>query len=146
MQLKLIRTDYTTTSTIGDLYIDGVKFCYTIEDVVRPKGAAKVPGKTAIPAGTYRVIVDKSTRFGCLMPLLLDVPGFAGIRIHTGNTDKDTEGCLIVGTTKAKDFVGQSRDIYNVLFPKLQNAYQANERITIEIVDTKPSPLAPKTK
>ena len=145
MHLKLTRTDYTTTSTISHLDLDGAKFCYVIEDVVRPKGV-KIDGKTAIPTGTYKVIIDKSKRFGCLMPLLMAVPGFAGVRIHTGNTDKDTEGCLIVGTSKSKDWVSGSHDAFNVLFPKLLKAYQANEHITIEIVDTKSSPLAAKAK
>jgi hypothetical protein len=128
MELTLIREPSTAHSTPGKLLVDGVFECFTLEDVVRPK---KIPGETAIPAGTYKVIVNMSNRFKRLLPLLLNVPGFEGVRIHTGNTDKDTEGCILVGTTRSLDFVGNSRVAFGSLFPRMQAA----SSITITIKD-----------
>lgn len=119
MELTLTREPSTAHSTPGSLLVDGVFECYTLEDVVRDK---KIHGETAIPAGTYKVIIDMSNRFKRLLPLVVDVPGFAGIRIHPGNTDKDTEGCILVGTSRSKDFVGNSRVAFDALFKKMQAA------------------------
>ena len=96
MQLKLIRDGLKPGYTTGKLFIDGKLFCYTLEDTVRPQGV-KVDGATAIAPGTYRVIISMSPRFKRLMPLLLEVPGFTGVRIHAGNRAEDTEGCVLVG-------------------------------------------------
>lgn len=123
MELKLIRTEFSSVATIGELYADGVFQCYTLEDVVRPDGAPKVHGKTAIPVGKYKVIVTQSFRFKRLLPLLVDVPGFEGIRIHPGNTSENTEGCLLVGTTKSPpNFIGNSRTAFASLFALLGTA------------------------
>src|SRR5689334_1352299 len=91
MNLQLLRQQFTTDSTIGSLYIDGEFECFTLEDTVRAPGI-KIAGATAIPSGTYEVTIDLSARFGRMMPHVLDVPMFKGIRIHPGNTAKDTEG------------------------------------------------------
>ena len=80
---------------IGDLLINGEFFCYVLEDQLRAKGE-KVYGETCIPAGTYKVVVDMSNRFKRLMPRLLNVPMFEGVRIHGGNTAKDSHGCPLV--------------------------------------------------
>lgn len=96
MKLALIRITYTTKSTIGRLYLDNEFFCYTLEDRVRPKGE-KVHGQTAIPAGTYKLVLTKSPKFGKVLPLLEDVPRFTGVRIHGGNTAEDSLGCILVG-------------------------------------------------
>lgn len=85
--------------TIGKLYINGKYFCDTLEDVVRE---TKIPNETAIPPGTYKVIVNMSPRFKRLLPRLLNVPGFDGILIHRGNTPSDTSGCILVGENKVK--------------------------------------------
>lgn len=127
MDLTLIREPSTAQSTMGKLMIDGVFECYTLEDVVRP---VKIAGETAIPAGTYKVIIDMSNRFKRLLPLVVDVPGFAGIRIHPGNTARDTEGCILVGTSRSADFVGSSRVAFDALFKKMQAA----KTITLLIV------------
>ena len=82
MHLVLKRQPSTSKSTSGALSIDGKFECFTLEDVVRAKKSA---GQTAIPAGTYKVIINQSNRFKRLLPLLLNVPGFEGVRIHTGN-------------------------------------------------------------
>lgn len=128
MNIDVIRGKSSAKSTIGRLLIDGVFECWTLEDVVRP---VKIAHETAIPAGTYKVIIDMSNRFQRLLPLLLDVPGFAGIRIHPGNTDHDTDGCILVGQSQAPDFVGSSRKAFDALFAKMQQA----DYITLTIKD-----------
>lgn len=94
MKLQVVRETFTPKSTIGKLYIGGRFFCYTLEDVDRDKnkdgdlndaGEQKVYGETAIPKGTYKVTLTMSNRFKVVMPLLSNVAGFEGIRIHTGN-------------------------------------------------------------
>lgn len=137
MELLLQRMWETNDSTIGELYIDGVFECYVLEDVVRAPGV-KVDNATAIPAGTYKVVIDMSTRFGRLMPHILDVPMFEGIRIHSGNVSADTEGCLLVGKVKGQDDVEQSKVAFEAFFPKLQAAGSA----TIQIKDITSVPSA----
>jgi len=119
MQITIKRLHKTDISTIGELLIDGIFECYTLEDIERP---VKIKAETAIPKGTYKVIINMSNRFKRLMPLLLNVPNFEGVRIHAGNTNHDTEGCILVGRTRSKDFIGQSRKAYEKLFKKMQAA------------------------
>ena len=116
MKIKVKRLHRTDKSTIGELYINGKFECYTLEDVERD---VKIDGKTAIPKGTYKVIINQSNRFKRLLPLLLDVPNYAGVRIHSGNTAEDTEGCILVGKTRSLDFVGSSREAFTKLFEKM---------------------------
>ena len=127
MQITVKRLYKTDTSTIGELLIDGVFECYTLEDVERP---VKIKNETAIPKGTYKVIINQSNRFKRLLPLLLNVPNFEGVRIHSGNTNHNTEGCILVGQTKSKNFIGQSRKAFDKLFKKMQEA--KNITITIQ--------------
>lgn len=94
MRITVIRTTYTETTTTGVMLLDGNYFGVTLEDAVRT--GPKVPGKTAIPAGRYRVTLTHSPRFGKILPLLLDVPGFEGVRIHGGNTHENSEGCILI--------------------------------------------------
>ena len=132
MNLRISRKEFSELSTIGDLTIDDQWHAYTLEDVVRPDGV-KIPGKTAIPAGRYEVVIDPSVRFKRAMPHILNVPLFEGIRIHAGNTAEDTEGCPLLGLTKAKDFVGRSRDAFNTFMPLLEQGLRAGKVwITIE--------------
>ena len=102
MNLTLVRNRFYDTHTIGQLYIDGEYFCFTLEDVVReqpgvPVEKWKVKNETAIPYGTYKIEFVNSPKFGENSMWVHDVPGFTGILIHSGNTDKDTSGCIIVG-------------------------------------------------
>jgi len=134
LKLLVKRVKFGSNYTAGKFYLDGKFFCYTLEDVVRPLGAAKVHGATAIPTGTYKVIVDLSTRFKRQMPHILDVPGFTGIRIHAGNTDKDTEGCILLGMTwNGEGFIGNSQKAFGLFFPILQSARNLGEQVVIEI-------------
>lgn len=130
MNLLLLRKSVTDKSTIGKLYVDGKYECCTLEDVVR---AEKIPGETAIPAGVYSVRITYSPRFKRDLPLLLDVPNFDGVRIHTGNSAKDTEGCILVGKSLGQDIIWQSQLAFNDLFPKLKAAQDRREEIKLEI-------------
>lgn len=133
MKLTLERTWCGAKCTIGTLRIGDTYECFTLEDVVRKAGEPKVPGATAIPEGEYKVVITPSNRFKRDLPLLLDVPGFTGIRIHPGNTDADTAGCILVGTAKGPDYVSHSRDAFNLLFPKLVAAIAAGDPVTIAV-------------
>ena len=106
-------------SIMGEMTVDGIFECFTLEDLERP---VKIKGETAIPKGTYKVIINESNRFKRQLPLLLNVPGFEGVRIHSGNTNHDTEGCILVGQTRNKEYVGRSRKAFDKLFKKMQKA------------------------
>jgi hypothetical protein len=111
------------------LTIDGVHQCFTLEDKVRPE---KIFGLTAIPAGRYEVVVNESAHFHKLLPELVEVPNFEGVRIHSGNKAADTEGCILVGTTKGPNVVNNSHVAFDALFPKIQAAV-AREKVFIDI-------------
>ena len=119
MLITIKRLHKTETSTIGELLVDGVFECFTLEDTERE---VKIKSETAIKEGKYKVIINKSNRFKRLLPLLLNVPEFEGVRIHSGNTNHDTEGCILVGQTKSKNFIGKSRKAFDALFKKMQAA------------------------
>lgn len=138
MKLELIRIANRPTYCIGKLYIDGVWFCDTIEDTDRGLDDSmsvdeilkkKIKGETAIPTGVYKIEITYSPKYKRMMPLLIGVKGYSGIRIHSGNTSKDTEGCLLVGRNTVVGMVTESRNTYQRLFARLQNA----KDITIEI-------------
>jgi hypothetical protein len=129
MELKLIRETKTNDSTIGKLYINELYHCYTLEDTERE---VKVQNVTAIPKGRYEVIVNFSNRFQQQMPLLLNVPNFVGVRIHWGNYSKDTEGCILLGTTKGVNMIGNSRTAY-AKFMSIINKVSKKEKIFITI-------------
>lgn len=140
MEILLQRVAKKDKYTIGKLYINDQYFCDTLEDTDRGLTQSmteqqikskKVYGETAIPTGTYRIIISYSNRFKKQMPLLLNVPGFSGIRIHTGNTEKDSLGCILVGKNKAVGKVLESRDTYSKLFSILQ---KADKKETIKII------------
>lgn len=118
--------------TIGRLSIDGKYFCDTLEDTVRAPGV-KIPGKTAIPAGQYKIKLTESLRFGRLMPRLENVPGFTGVLIHSGNSSEDTEGCILVGKNRVKGKVLDSRETFARLFKLLFVSERGGEALEIEI-------------
>ena len=138
MKLLLRRKYKAETYTIGDLSIYGRFFCHTIEDKIRelPARCPDTPSGrscrcTAIPAGTYKVTMEYSARFKRVLPYLHDVPHFLGILIHSGNTEEDSAGCIIVGKNTVKGKVTESRktsDALNALLAKASD-------IEIEIVE-----------
>jgi hypothetical protein len=132
MKITVVRKFFTGSATIGKLLIDGKFFCYTLEDIVRDNGV-KIQKETAIPYGVYDVIINMSNRFKKLMPLLLNVPNFQGVRIHPGNTELDTEGCLLVGMDKTPDNskILKSKEAYQILFDRMQAAIGEGKKIKI---------------
>ena len=154
MLLEVKRTQFGSDATNGELFIDGVRECFTLEDEVRD--GPKVYGETAIPLGEYEIKLrtvggfhdrtkkhyDSKDGFGPGwhqgMLWLQDVPGFEFILIHSGNTDESTAGCLLVGRTQqdlniSKDgFIGQSRAAYEALYPKVRDALLSGEKVTIK--------------
>ena len=130
LEYKLCRIFHNDTYTIGKLYENGVYLCDVIEDVERD---IKIADKTAIPKGTYKVIVNQSNRFKRLLPLLLDVPGFEGIRIHNGINETSSSGCLIVGENKIKGQVTNSRYWMNKICDTMYAAQMKGIKITITI-------------
>ena len=140
MDLKLKRIYSGDTYTIGHLYIDGDYYCDVLEDTDRGLTddmseeqikKIKVYGKTAIPKGTYKVEVTYSPKFKRYLPILLNVKGFTGIRIHSGNIPEDTLGCLLVGYNKEKGKVLNSRVTSDKLTALLRNC-EEEIHITIE--------------
>ena len=140
MKLTLKRIALRQTYTIGKLYIDDNYFCDTLEDTVRDlnkngkfdNGEKKVYAKTAIPYGTYEIKWTYSPRFKKYTPQLMNVPSFEGIRIHSGNTSADTEGCLILGENKQVGKVLNSRATINKFYPIIKEACSKG-KVTIEI-------------
>ena len=140
MKLTLKRIALRSTYTIGRLYVDGNYFCDTLEDTVRDlnkngkfdNGEKKVYGKTAIPYGTYEIKWTYSPRFKKYTPQLMNVPSFEGIRIHSGNSSTDTEGCLLLGENKKVGMVINSRATINKFYPLIKKACSKG-KVTIEI-------------
>lgn len=132
MNLRVIREPSTVAATMGILLIDGVFTCWTLEDVVRE---VKIPGETAIPAGRYDVRLSLSQRFQKVLPEVLAVPGFTGIRIHAGNTQADTHGCVLVGRVRVYDRVEESKLALMNVMEHLRRATTAGDLITLTIED-----------
>lgn len=143
MRLTLKRIANKDNYCIGKLYINGKYFCDTLED--RDRGlddsmtveeilSMKKYGETAIPCGIYTVLLTYSPKYKKIMPLINNVKGYSGIRIHSGNSSKDTLGCLLVGKNTVVGRLTDSRNTYNALFKRLQQ--KGSNKITIEIYRT----------
>jgi hypothetical protein len=141
MELLLQRQKSNSKCTYGSLYMDGNFECYTLEDIVRVfdkslPNNGKIAGQTAIPAGRYKVILDWSKRFVRVMPHILAVPYFEGVRLHKGNTDSQTEGCILLGKEiTGTDWLGHSKDAFDPFFEKLKIVVAEGKEIWIEIKD-----------
>lgn len=134
----LTRTHFAAAYTLGRLTTPKQTF-WTLEDAVReqagvPVSQWKIPGETAIPKGTYPLILDMSNRFGKIMPHILNVEGFSGIRIHSGNSEHDTEGCILLGWGVTKDGrLEQSRIAVDDFMAELEGYYDVGASVQIEI-------------
>ena len=142
MEILVRRIAKRPTYTIGKMYIDGQYFSDTLEDTDRGLTqkdslasikSKKIANQTAIPTGIYKVIVNMSSKFKRNLPRLIDVPGFDGILIHRGNTDKDTSGCILIGENKVVGKVLNSTPYETALVDKLTKAQNKGESITITI-------------
>lgn len=131
MILKLQRIREINNATIGELFIDNKFICYTLEDKVRSQ---KIKHETAIPAGTYLIEITYSSNFKKMLPLLLNVPDFVGIRIHPGNNIDDSSGCILVGTQVVNDKLIHSITAFTKLFTLIQKALKT-EAVQIDIYD-----------
>lgn len=141
MELLVNRFSKGDKSSIGRLSINGLPFCFCLEDKDRGLNSAmdlstikklKEYGQTAIPTGRYEVIINYSNTFKQYLPLLLNVPGYAGVRIHSGNTPAHTLGCILPGESHSKDFVANSRKAFRRLMVELRKA-EKKEKIYITI-------------
>lgn len=146
MILRLIREPTVDASTFGVLLKNGHFFAFTLEDAIRevpnqPVETWKVPGQTAIPAGTYRIDVTHSPRFGRKLPILLGVPGFSGIRIHPLNNSDETEGCIGVGLDRDDKNLRLLRSAVAVhaLQDYIDAAIAQGERVWIDIENPRPA-------
>lgn len=142
MEILIKRIAKKNSYTIGQFYVDNKKICDTIEDKdrgltndmsVEQIKKSKVYGETAIPTGTYSVTYTYSTRFKKYMPLINNVKGFDGIRIHSGNTAKDTLGCIIVGDNKVVGKVINSRVWCDKVYKLIKGAIDKGEKVTLTI-------------
>lgn len=138
MKLLLERDVFNPEFTLGKLHVLNIRQFYTCEDAMRevkgkPVADWKIRAQTAIPVGNYKVIINWSNRFKKHLPLLLDVPGFTGIRIHSGNHKDHTEGCILVGTGRTMDGVSNSRYAMNILQKAIEEAIKRGENVTIEV-------------
>ena len=117
-------------ATIGEMFLDGTKECFTLEDEPHE---VKIPGKTCIPAGKYRVIMSRSPRFNKVLPELLAVPNYTGVRIHSGNKAEDTEGCILVGEEAYENTIGRGREALLELMAAIDMAIEGGEQVWIEV-------------
>lgn len=134
MKVEIHRHWFTRNSTSGVVKVDGVYSCFSLEDEARPDGV-KIPGHTCIQPGEYLCVIDDSKRFGRPMPHLLGVTMFEGIRIHPGNNEANTEGCILVGYSRKPDIVEDSRKAFDDLFSKMQAAVDRKEQIWVIITN-----------
>ena len=130
MKLEVKREPSNEICTLGALYVNDVFKYFTLEDPVRD---LKIMHETAIPAGEYLINITYSNRFKCDLPILLNVPGFTGVRIHPGNSAADTSGCILPGMTKGYNCVNYSRVAFDALYEMLLTAHMNGEAIWIKV-------------
>lgn len=142
MEIKLIRKYYQAKYTIGRLYVNNRFFSDCLEPPslhLTERSAlgtiliAKYKGYRAIPTGRYRILITRSRRFGRWLPLLLNVKGFEGIRIHTGNKPEDTKGCILLGFNRRKGYVLDSTRCVLTLVKMMTEAIAKGEKVFMEV-------------
>jgi hypothetical protein len=139
VELTLKRKNFNNQATLGELSVNGIPECVTLEDVVRnlgQDGKGKVFGATAIPEGRYKVIINMSPRLRKPMMRVLNVPFFDGVLIHSGNDDQDTMGCILVGQViDGPDRIHGGSLALPTLKAKVQKALDAGEEVWITITN-----------
>jgi len=144
MEITVKRTIKSPNSTVSDFYIDGQRTYYGLEPVDRGLNndmplaqikAIKVPNKTAVPAGRYRVTRQYSPKHGKDVPLVNDVKGFESVEIHVGNSPNDTEGCLLLGTDRGPDEVLNSKAAIDAFYKKFFDTVDDDEMVFITYED-----------
>ena len=140
MQFVLIREPVSRVAkgesfTRGKLYLNGLYLCETLEDEDRllECGGQKCAGVTAIARGIYHLITSVSKRFNRVLPLVKDVPEFAGVRIHGGNKAEDSEGCILVGKVRTSTGIADCPETVSYITAAIQAAEFRNEPVTLEI-------------
>lgn len=145
MELSLHRKWLTELTSISELLVNGKPFSnpiYVLEDTDRGLHssmrlsqikAVKIAGRTAIPTGRYQILLTWSPKYKKNVYQVMNVPGYEGIRIHSGNYHQDTEGCLLPGLSKARDFVGNSKAAVQVLESIFSKVQSTKEEIFITI-------------
>lgn len=140
--IDCFRKIFTEQSTISQAVIDGKSICYFLEDKDRGLTSdmsldqikeLKVYGETAIPYGVYEIQITYSQKFKKELPVLLNVPGYEGIRIHTGNKSEHSHGCLLPGNVVSLDYVGESTIAFNKLLGIIKEALNAGKKVFINI-------------
>lgn len=144
MELTVQRKYYKQKYTIGKLLIDGEYVCDTLEppcfkttefmNVTFIK-KAKLNGFRAIPAGHYKIALEPSKRFGKLLPHILDVKGFSGVLIHSGNFPSDTSGCILPGWNRRKGMVCSSLSAMSIIMNRIKNAIKHGQNVYINVVN-----------
>ena len=122
--------------TLGRLFVEGKLYGFTAEDEdrhVEVEPSAKIPKRTAIPRGLYRLTLSFSNRFQKIMPLIKDVPGFEGVRIHGGNDQYDTEGCPLLGKTRTAVGVMHCAEVNAALIDFIRQAEDQGDAVWIEV-------------
>ena len=135
MDLLVRREPSVDGTTIGQMFVNGRFSFWTLEDQIRE--GPKVIHETAIPAGRYRVTITKSERFGKMLPLINDVPGFTGVRIHSGTTSADTSGCILVGMQRGPASILSSRIAMDNLQPQIASALAKGDEVWLTIENHK---------
>jgi hypothetical protein len=130
LELKIHR-EPNLECTPGMFYINDEFFAYSLED---PERGFKIKGDTAIPKGRYRVILSMSARFKKVLPLLLNVPGYSGVRIHGGNTKKDTLGCPLIGKFRTGNRIYSCAPMVNSLILRMEKAISDGQEVYITIM------------
>lgn len=142
LEFAVVRYNYTEGYTAGKMYANGRFICYTLEDEVRevdgkPVSAWKIKGETAIPRGRYEMELSHSPKFGRVLPILLNVPGYTGVRIHRGNKAEHTEGCILLGNADGNDrdaWLGNSAVAEKAFIPIMNDAMRQGLKVFITLV------------
>ena len=138
--ITLRRTEYQLERTFGNFLLNNNPVCLSLEDTVRADaaGRGKVPGRTAIPAGRYKVNLTHSARLIKMYFEIMEVPNFTGVRIHGGNTEKDTDACPLTGTKRIDNSVIGSQTALKELVKAVLLAFidDSDKQIFIDVIDT----------